>query len=165
MVIGKGFGKRKGDKVIYKVEIPKGLKKGILCIRYKTEKQEDATLKLSGLINQKVKLKASDTYRFLKISLKDIKQDSTQLIIESRSKIPIIIDGFTVVNEQDFNLISIQPIVWNNVPEIRENISWELISNGLTFLRAIPKDSEIREWFFKESRYFSASSEKSNVWR
>ncbi len=154
--IGKGFGKRKGDKAFYEVEIPKGIKKGILCIRYKTEKQEDAKLKLSGIINQKVKLEASDKFRFLIIPLKDIKQDSTQLIIESRSKIPIIIDGFTIVNEQDFNLISIQRIKWDNVPEIIEGptktsiiLKYENIDQYYGIYWDYP-DFSFREWFFKD---------------
>ena len=69
----------------------------------------------------------------------------------AKDALPKIIDFRLIFNCFDLDI------------KLIENISLVFKLNGLIFLIAIPIDSEINELFFKESRYFSASPEKSNI--
>ena len=118
--IGKGFGKNIGDQVDYEFEIPKEIKNAILCLRYKTETKQNAKLKIKGIVNKTINLESSEEFKFIKVSLGNLKQEKHQLLIESKSKTPLIIDGYVIVAEKEFDLIKINTIKWNNIPEINE---------------------------------------------
>ena len=57
--IGKGFGRKSGDELIYNFTLPKAIQDAKLLIRYKTEKPEDATIELTGIVEKKVKLEGA----------------------------------------------------------------------------------------------------------
>ncbi|WP_026451818.1 MGH1-like glycoside hydrolase domain-containing protein [Aequorivita capsosiphonis] len=116
--IGKGFGKKTGDLVTYKFTVPENIKNAVLAIRYKTEKEESAKLQLSGIVNTEVKLPASTSLNMIKIPIGEIQNGEFQLNVESKSRSPLIIDGYAIVSQDDFDLITIEPVKWNSVPEI-----------------------------------------------
>lgn len=118
--IGNGFGRRKGDIVTYKASIPTNIKDAVIAIRYKTEKEEKAKLQLSGTVNMDVDLPASTSLNMIKTAIGDVQKGEFQLQVETKSTARLIVDGFAIVSENDFEAIKIEPVQWNSVPKIIE---------------------------------------------
>ncbi|WP_310993444.1 MGH1-like glycoside hydrolase domain-containing protein [Aequorivita marina] len=116
--IGKGFGKRTGDLVTYQFSIQENIKDAVIAIRYKTEKDDDAKLQLNGIVNTNITLPASAALNMIKVPLGEVKKGKFQLNVETKSKSPLVIDGYAIVSQSDFDAIKIEPVKWNSVPKI-----------------------------------------------
>ena len=150
--IGRGFGKNIGDQVVYKLQFPNQIKNGALFLRYKTEKQQKAKLKLKGIVTKIIELDPSENYSFKKIEIGAINAEEYTLSIESKSKTPLVIDGFAILTEGDFNLLKIEQIKRNNVPDIIKGPTSNSIilkyDNIETYygVRLNHNDLEVRDW-------------------
>jgi hypothetical protein len=154
--IGNGFGKRTGDLVTYKFTIPENVKDAVMAIRYKTEKEENAKLQLSGIVNAEVSLPASTDLNFAKTSIGEIQKGEFQLTVETKTRTPLIIDGYAIVSKNDFDAIKIEPVKWNSVPKIIEGsapnsviLKYENTNTYYGVFWDYP-DFKMAEWFAKD---------------
>ncbi|MBL4561439.1 MAG: hypothetical protein JKX79_10695 [Labilibaculum sp.] len=105
-VFGRGFGKDKGDKVVYKVDILEGLEEGLLSFRYKLKKGERAVFNTSGLINKEVNFEGTGDFVFLSIPYKCDSTGEHILELTSEGKGAISLDGFFIGSVQTINSIN-----------------------------------------------------------
>ena len=154
--IGKGFGRRNGDELIYRFTSLQALKNPILLLRYKTENREDAELALSGLVNNTILLQATDSLTIKQIPIEDIAPGEQALKIITKSKTRLIIDGFTVVEEKDIANVTLEKVVWKDAPMLIEGPSKNTLilkyDNTDTYygLYWDQEDFVTREWFLKD---------------
>ncbi len=157
--LGNRFGKREGDQVIYEIETTKDILNGVLWLRYKVEKTKSTTLQLSGLIDTSIDCIGNGDFKVSKIDLGTIKTGKYKLKIVSKGKSPIIIDGFTVVDQSHVETINVKSVQWEYAPEIIEGpipnsilLKYKNIDQyyGLTWDHP---DYEIREWKYKDLNY------------
>ena len=66
-VLGKGFGKDKGDKVIYEVDILPGKEKGMIGFRYNTPKGNTSTFQVTGLTESRLELLGTGKFNIASI--------------------------------------------------------------------------------------------------
>ena len=104
-VLGKGFGKDKGDKIVYNVKILEGLEEGILSFRYKLKKGEKAVLNARGLLNEQVEFEGAGDFAFLSIPYKCDNAGEYILELISQGKGTISLDGFFVGSAETINSI------------------------------------------------------------
>ncbi len=154
--IGDRFGKNEGDRVIYETEVTKNIKNAIFWFRYKIKEGEKINLKLNGLANKSVDLSGNGDFKIEQIKIGNLKPGKHWLKITSKGKSPIIIDGFTVIDQNDINTIEIEPIQWEYTPEIIEGpipnsilLKYKNTDQyyGLTWDYL---DYEVREWKYKD---------------
>lgn len=107
-VLGQGFGKNKGDKVVYKVNIPHGEENGHILFRYKVNKGEKATFNSKGLINDRLVFEGTGDFTILNIPYKC--SDSGEFLLElvSEGGNPITLNGFFVGTEENTKSITIK---------------------------------------------------------
>lgn len=154
--IGNGFGKKAGDLVTYKFTIPENIKDAVIAIRYKTEKEENAELQLSGIVNAEVSLPSSTALTMVKTSIGEVQKGEFQLTVESKTKTPIIIDGYAIVTQNDFDTIKFETVKWNSVPKIIKGptpssiiLKYENTDTYYGFNWDYP-DFKTSEWFAKD---------------
>lgn len=154
--IGKGFGKDINDQVSYEVKLDSDLQDALLWFRYKLEEGETTTLALQGLANKTVKLTGNGDFKVEKIKLGELKPESYNLKIIAKGKMPLIIDGFAVISEQDVDTIAIKAVDWNYTPEVIEGpvknaviLKYENTDNyyGLYWDY---DDYQLRQWHYKD---------------
>lgn len=61
-VIGKGFAKNKGDKIIYEVNILPGKEKGVIGFRYNTPKGKTSIFQIKGITEKRLELQGTGEY-------------------------------------------------------------------------------------------------------
>lgn len=118
--IGKGFGKDINDQLSYEVELNSDIQDAILWFRYKLEEGETTTLALQGLANKTVKLTGNGDFKVEKIKLGELKPESYDLKIIAKGGMPLIVDGFAVISDQDVETIAIEDVDWNYTAEVIE---------------------------------------------
>lgn len=112
-VLGRGFGKAKGDEVVYKIDIPEGKEQGYIAIRYRVNKGEKAILDASGLVDGQLVLEGTGDYTFLNVPYKCATAGNVMLELVSQGVAPVSLDGFFVGTEQDVKSMRIKP---RNIP-------------------------------------------------
>jgi hypothetical protein len=154
--IGKGFGRKSGDEIKYSFTIPKAIKDAKLLIRYKTEKPEEATIVLTGIVETDVKLEGTETLKIKEINIGNLMEGTNELHLKTKSKTRLNIDGFAIVSNQDIEKLKFEPLIWKGVPEIIEGpLENSLIlkyENTDTYYGVYwdQKDFLIRQWFSKD---------------
>jgi len=107
-VVGKGFGKNKGDKIVYKINIPERAQNGTIAFRYKVNKGEKAIFNTSGLINDQIIFEGTGDFTFLNIPYKCSMAGEYMLELVSEGGNPITLDGFFVGTAEDIKSINIK---------------------------------------------------------
>jgi hypothetical protein len=146
--IGNGFGIDKGDFVSYKINLDKPVTGAVLYLRYKMSSQKELTFTASGLINKDIVLKGKDglsidtnedaknisgthnskfendnsnllnDFSVAIINIGNIKAGEYELSLTSNGGNAIELDGFTIIESKQVDLIDIQIKKWNYVPQI-----------------------------------------------
>ncbi len=157
--IGDDFGKTPGDLVVYEIEITKNSKEAVLWLRYKIEETKKTNLELSGLANKRIDLTGNGGFKVEKIALGAIKSGKHLLKIVSKGKSPLVIDGFTIIDQNAIDTIEIKPIQWEYTPEIIEGpipnsviLKYKNIDNYYGITWDYP-DYEVREWKYEDLNY------------
>jgi hypothetical protein len=118
--VGGEFGRQPGDKIEYDVNIPPGTQKGRLLFIYTMKNGRESTVQLSGLTNQKIIFKPSDTLAVL-----DIPFDATGnkgLTLTSLGGSDILLNGFAVTTTLSGEPFTIVPAPFNKTPVTEENL-------------------------------------------
>ncbi len=119
-ILGKGFGRNKGDRVSYLVNILPGQEEGAIKMRFKVDKKEVASFYLKGLIEQSVELKGTGEYDFLSVPYFCEKPGWYRLEFISNGGAGISLNGFFVGNSQDIGKVNVvrDPIAFTPEMEV-----------------------------------------------
>ncbi|MDQ0107407.1 putative membrane protein [Chitinophaga terrae (ex Kim and Jung 2007)] len=97
--IGQGFGRQAGDKLEYEVNFPQDAVQGRLLLVYTMKSGKGSALQLSGLLNQRVDFKPSDTLAIAEIPFTAGK-DRQRLAITSLGGGDIVLNGFALTTSK-----------------------------------------------------------------
>ncbi|MFY0653798.1 MAG: hypothetical protein JXQ96_17285 [Cyclobacteriaceae bacterium] len=154
--LGKNFGGQAGDNVSYSGRVGQSVKNPVLWFRYKVDKEKQAELEFSGLVNKVIVFPGNGGFQEISIPLQEVTTGDYHLTIISKANIPIVIDGYVIVAEEDMTDIEVSTVDWNYVPEILKGplensiilkyentdqyygIAWDY------------EDFEIRKWNYKD---------------
>lgn len=100
-VIGKGFGRRKGDRLAYKVNVLPGQEEGIIYLRFRVNKGEKAALRFKGLANTVTELKGTGEYAFVPVAYQCNKAGNYRLELVSESETGMSLDGFFIGKKEE----------------------------------------------------------------
>lgn len=106
-IVGRGFGRNKGDRLAYHVNILPGHEKGAIKFRYKVKQGEQATLHLKGLVEQTVELKGTGNFSFLSVPYCCNRTGEHKLELISASTVGISLDGFFVGDANEIESVDI----------------------------------------------------------
>lgn len=112
-ILGRGFGKNKGDKITYTINIPKGKEQGAIAFRYKVDKGRKVVLNAAGLINNQLTFEGTGDFTFLYVPFKSETSGDYILELTSEGGDAFSLDGFFVGNEQDIKAMSVEQ---RNIP-------------------------------------------------
>ena len=118
-VLGKGFGKDKGDKVIYEVDILPGKEKGMIGFRYNTPKGNTSTFQVTGLTESRLELLGTGKYNIASIPYACKEPGKYILELSSEGTYSTDLDGFFIGNEEDIKQMKLLPRKLSFIPEIR----------------------------------------------
>lgn len=118
-VLGKGFGKEKGDKVVYEVNILPGKEKGIIGFRHNTPKDKIATFQLKGLVESTLKLKGTGEYIIASVPYSCKKPGKYILELHSEGTHSTTLDGFFIGSEEEIKKFKIIPRPLSFNPKIK----------------------------------------------
>ncbi|GAB6007840.1 MGH1-like glycoside hydrolase domain-containing protein [Dysgonomonas reticulitermitis] len=112
-VLDKGFGKDKGDKVAYNINIREGYENGIILFRYKVNKGKNAVFQSNGLIKDQLIFEDTGDFEVLKVPYACDKPEDYILELISEGNSPVQLDGFFIGKAQDIDSLNIKP---RNIP-------------------------------------------------
>lgn len=118
-VLGKGFGKEKGDKVVYEVDILPGKETGKIAFRHNTPKNKTATFQLNGVVDSRLELKGNGEYSVTTLPYSCKKPGKYLLEICSEGTCSTDLDGFFIGSEEDMKQLKIVPRNISFTPEIK----------------------------------------------
>ncbi|WP_295117418.1 hypothetical protein [uncultured Chitinophaga sp.] len=119
--VGKDFGRRAGDKIDYDVRIPTGMKKGRLLFVYNLKNASASAVQLSGLVNQKITFKQSDTLAVLDVPFEVTGVDRQRLSLTSLGGGGLLLNGFVITGDQSAHPFTIAPAPMLKTPATEEN--------------------------------------------
>lgn len=102
-VIGKGFGKNKGDKIIYEVNILPGKEKGMIGFRYNTPKGKTSTFQIKGITEKRLELQGTGEYSIALVPYTCKESGKYTLELKSEGTYSTNLDGFFISSEKDVN--------------------------------------------------------------
>lgn len=154
--IGQGFGKKKGDQLVYACEVKEKIGQAVIWFRYKMEKGQEVSLKLNGLTNKQITLVGTGDFAIKTIEVGALKPGKHRLEILSAGSSPIAVDGFALVEERDVHSLKVEGVNWDYVPEILEGpvpnsllLKYKNVDTYYGLYWDYP-DFEVREWFQKD---------------
>ena len=118
-VLGKEFGKDKGDRVIYEINILPGKEKGKIGFRYNTPKGKTSTFQVKGITESRLELQGTGEYCIISIPYSCKKPGRYKMELNSEGTHSTDLDGFFVGSEEDINQIKILPRKLSFIPEIK----------------------------------------------
>ena len=118
-VLGKGFGKNKGDKVSYEINILPGKEKGMIGFRYNTPKGKTSTFQLKGITESRLELQGTGEYNIVSITYTCKEPGKYTLELISEGTYSTDLDGFFIGSEEDIKQIKILPRKLSFIPEIK----------------------------------------------
>lgn len=121
-ILGRGFGRNKGDRLSYLVNILPGQENGAIGLRFKMKKGESAVLCLKGLVEQSVELEGTGEFSFLSVPYYGKKVGEYKLELVSGSTVAISLDGFFIGDVDGINNVNVvrTPIPFTPVMEVGE---------------------------------------------
>ena len=116
--LGRGFGKDKGDKVVYPIN-QNSLPNQVLIMRYKTLSEQDLEFTAGGVLSGKLHLEAAKDFALKTIAITNA--EAKYLSLEAaKNQSGIVLDGFAIVNTSDQKDLTFQQSNLEIVPEILE---------------------------------------------
>ncbi len=119
-VLAKDLGKRKGDRLVYKVDIPQGKESGTLVFRYKMHKDDKVVFVASGLVDGPVNFEGTGDFTFLKVPYTVPASGEYTLELVSEGGKGMQLDGFFIGKTDDFASLKVVPKDILFVPSIEK---------------------------------------------
>ena len=93
-VLGKEFGKDKGDRVIYEINILPGKEKGKIGFRYNTPKGKTSTFQVKGITESRLELQGTGEYCIISFPYSCKKPGRYKMELNSEGTHSTDLDGF-----------------------------------------------------------------------
>ncbi|HEY9260756.1 MGH1-like glycoside hydrolase domain-containing protein [Chitinophaga sp.] len=119
--IGEGFGRNAGDKIEYNITIPSGIKKGSLHFIYTLKNAQASAVQLSGLTDQRIVFKASDSLATLDIPFDVSNNNHHRLTLTTLGGGDIQLNGFLVSTAPSDEPPAIVPVALHKTPVTEED--------------------------------------------
>ncbi|WEK38020.1 MAG: trehalase family glycosidase [Candidatus Pseudobacter hemicellulosilyticus] len=119
--VGEGFGRQAGDIIEYVVNWPAGNRKGMLQFVYSMKNGRESAVQLSGLVNQKIIFKPSDTLAVLNVPFEAAGNNTGHLVLTSLGGGEILLNGLVLSTEQSGESFSMVPAPMRKTPVTQEN--------------------------------------------
>lgn len=116
--LGKGFGKTKGDKVTYEVEILPGKETGVIGFRHNTPKNKTSTFQVKGLAEGQLKLKGTGEFTITTLPYSFKKSGKYTLKLSSEGTSSTELDGFFIGTPEEMKRLKIIPRTLSFTPEM-----------------------------------------------
>ena len=120
--IGKQFGKDKGNKLTYSVNLNKDQLNGTISVLYRIKGSGNSTFKASGLGNKSIDLKGTGKFEQAAIPYNANAAGSYQVTFESTGGADIEFNGFFMIPEKEKSLPLFSTLAKNFKPEVTENV-------------------------------------------
>ncbi len=117
-VLGKGFGQRKGDRVVYELNIKSGHKKGKICFRYNVPKGKEATFHLKGFLDTCLVMKGTGEYSLTSLPYVCTKPGKYMLELCSKGTSSVTLDGFFIGPMEEIDKLKIISAPLSFIPRI-----------------------------------------------
>lgn len=121
-VIGKGFGKTKGDKIGYTLDIDKNNSRGYIVFRHKTPKGKVASFIMNGLVKDTVYFSGNGDFTLANIPYSTSKIGKINLELKSLGTSSTIFDGFFLSKNEDCNNFVFKSDKNSFIPNIEEGM-------------------------------------------
>lgn len=118
--LGRGFGRNRGDKAVYELNIPAGQETGVIVFRHKTKKGETATFRLSGLLEGELTLKGDGQFTLTSLPYTCNAPGTYALELCSEGTAATTLDGFFTTNSQDADKVNIVPTGLSFAPQMKK---------------------------------------------
>lgn len=109
-LLSKGFGKDTGDKVTCRVQIPVGMKDGVIAFRYNVPEGKNAAFRLAAkFLHKTVHFKGNGEFTVLSVPFHCEKPGDYIIELISEGTSPIELDGFFIGTSEDMKQLQIVP--------------------------------------------------------
>ena len=116
--VGQGFGREKGDRVSYCIELAEAVVGAELLFRYRMEAGEDARFSLDGAADDEVRFAAGEGFQTVGLRLGDLPPGRHTLMLTSVDGPAIELDGFAVAPGGRSGEVRFEPVARRPVPEM-----------------------------------------------
>lgn len=120
-IVGNDFGKDKGDRILFSVNIEEGQEAGVIAFRHNTPIGTTATFRVSGIVNTTVEFKGEGKYVLTKVPYQCSQTGTFDLELVSEGTSGTKFDGFFIGKETEVNSIDIVSQRISHIPEIEKN--------------------------------------------
>lgn len=122
-VLGRGWGRQAGHRLVYEVHLPAGQESGSLLMRFRVARGKVARLQLHGLAEQTVDLMGTGEFAFTSVPYHSTAAGNKQLEIITKGGEAVELDGFYVGTDRSAQSLTISPASLSFTPqmEIGEN--------------------------------------------
>ena len=115
-ILAKGFGRKKGDKVNYKVSVEQP--EGDLLFRCKVDSGARCSFKATGLVSDSVIFIGTGKFELVKLAYKVEKAGSYELILQSSGETKVELDGFFIGGKNAYKNLSVYEMELPFTPEL-----------------------------------------------
>ncbi|WP_185937407.1 MGH1-like glycoside hydrolase domain-containing protein [Chitinophaga polysaccharea] len=119
--IGEGFGRQPGDKIEYDIPVP-SVRKARLLFIYALKNGKESAVQLSGLVNQKIIFRPSDSLAVLDIPFETSSSTSRYLTLTSLGGGDILLNGIVVTTALSGKPFTIIPSPQLKTPVTEEDL-------------------------------------------
>jgi len=116
--IGAGFGKGPGDRVRFRVRLPKALKDGRVLLRYRNTSNQPTVLEAGGLTHDELTLPPNKDFAMATLPLGAVKRGPHELAFGVRKGAGVQLDGFAVVEAACVGGVKFEPAEFKWAPRI-----------------------------------------------
>ena len=124
-VLGKGFGREKGDKVVYEVDILPGKETGKIGFRHNTPKGKTCIFQVKGITESRLQLQGTGKYSITSLPYSCKKPGKQTLELYSEGTCSTDLDGFFIGSEEEVEQIEIIPRHLSFTPEMKRGKSMQ----------------------------------------
>ncbi|MCU6794944.1 trehalase family glycosidase [Paenibacillus sp. WQ 127069] len=117
--IGQGFGTDEGDLLLYEVQLNTSLREGTFLLRYQASHNGNLDIRI-GQQSYRLNVHKSEELRTSTIHVGEIPAGSFSVELYGTGTGAIIIDGFTLVEQADIEVVSFPDLPWQTEPELLE---------------------------------------------
>jgi len=116
--LGKGFGKEKGDRAVYKFHMRKPVEDAALLLRYRVSNSRTAAFSLDGVFKGRIEFDGTGELTSDRLPIGRLEEGEHRLQLVSVGEESIEIDGFAVGPSDEVENVKFYTLKWDAHPDI-----------------------------------------------
>ncbi len=144
-VIGQGFGREAGDRVLYKLRLKRPVPNAVLVARFEVDAGEKVSFKLEGVVERQITFAGTGKFDTVSVPLGDLQAGECELRFTSLGGAPLALNGFVLVDSASAGQVRFVRAPWHPVPQIETVpavngliLQYEDVSNAYGFALGVP---------------------------